>query len=144
MRASWLVWCLYRIYQFNESRCRCKRDVTIECLARAIFEKHLTALHVSIPFIFSTDMCSFCWQKCGPRPKLLLRRDIFLSFWGVHTAFHIRALHCYWLACMRNRRIFIGKSEALLSSPAICSSGGFISHLFGDYANNNMWKSDDM
>ena len=30
LRASWLVWCLYRIYQLNKSRCRCKWDVTIE------------------------------------------------------------------------------------------------------------------
>ena len=30
-------------------------------------------------------MCSFCWQKCGPRPKLFLRLDIFSTFRGVHT-----------------------------------------------------------
>ena len=36
-------------------------------------------------FIFLTDMCSFCWQKCGPRPKLFLRLDIFSTFRGVHT-----------------------------------------------------------
>ena len=30
-------------------------------------------------------MCSFCWQKCGPRPKLFLRLDIFSTFKGVHT-----------------------------------------------------------
>ena len=28
--------------------------------------------------------------------------------------------------------------------PFVCFSGGFISHLFGDYANINMWKSDYM
>ena len=30
-------------------------------------------------------MCSFCCQKCGPRPKLFLRLDIFSTFRGVHT-----------------------------------------------------------
>ena len=39
---SWLVWCLYRIYQLNMSPLNIKR---------AIFEKQLTALHV---------MCLFC------------------------------------------------------------------------------------
>ena len=38
LRASWLVWCLYRFYQRNKSRCRCKWDVTIEYLTRAIFD----------------------------------------------------------------------------------------------------------
>ena len=30
-------------------------------------------------------MCSFCRQKCGSRPKLFLRLDIFSTFRGVHT-----------------------------------------------------------
>ena len=36
LRASWLVWYLYRIYQLNKSRCRCrcKWDVTIEYLTQ--------------------------------------------------------------------------------------------------------------
>ena len=29
-------------------------------------------------------MCSFCRQKCGPRPKLFLRLDIFSTFRSVH------------------------------------------------------------
>ena len=29
-------------------------------------------------------MCSFCSQKCGPRPKLFLRLDMFSTFRGVH------------------------------------------------------------
>ena len=85
LRASWLVWCLYRFYQRNKSRCRFKRDVTIEYLTRATFEKQLTALHVVRIIIFLSDMCLFCWQKCGPRPKLFLRLDIFSTFRGVHT-----------------------------------------------------------
>ena len=39
----------------------------------------------SVRFIFLTDMCSFCCQKCGPRPKLFLRLDIFSTFRDVHT-----------------------------------------------------------
>ena len=43
------------------------------------------------------------------------------------------------LAYMRNRGIFIGKSEALLRDwPFNYFSGGFISHLLGDHANINM------
>ena len=77
LRASWLVWCLYRFYQRNKSRCRCKRDVTIEYLTRATFEKQLTALHVVRIIIFLSGMCLFCWQKCRPRSKLFLRLYIF-------------------------------------------------------------------
>ena len=32
-----------------------------------------------------TPMCSFCWQKCGLRPKLFLPLKIFSTFRGVHT-----------------------------------------------------------
>ena len=48
LRASWLVWSLYRFYQLNKSRCRyrCKWDSSIEYLTPAIFEKKLRALHV--------------------------------------------------------------------------------------------------
>ena len=38
LRASWLVWCLYRYYRRNKSRCRFKRDVTIEYLTRTTLE----------------------------------------------------------------------------------------------------------
>ena len=52
LRASWLVWCLCRFYQRNKSRCRFKRDVTIEYLTRVTFEKQLTALHMVRSIIF--------------------------------------------------------------------------------------------
>ena len=77
LRASWSVWCLYGFYQRNKSRCRCKWDVTLEYLTRATFEKQLTALHVVRIIIFLSGMCLFFWKKCGPRPKLFLRLDIF-------------------------------------------------------------------
>ena len=78
LRASWLVWCLYRFYQRNKSRCRFKRDVTIEYLTRVTFEKQLTALQMVRSIIFFlSGMCLFCCQKCEPRPKLFLRLDIF-------------------------------------------------------------------
>ena len=32
-----------------------------------------------------TDMWSFCSQKCGPRPKLFLRLNIFSTFRAVHS-----------------------------------------------------------
>ena len=87
------MWCLYRFYQRNKSRCRCKRDVTIEYLTRATFEKQLTALHVVRIIIFLSGMCLFCWQKCGPRPKLFLRLDIFSTFRGVHALIFIYVLY---------------------------------------------------
>ena len=79
LRASWLVWCLYRFYQRNKNRCRCrsKWDVTIEYSTGATFEKYLTALHMVRTNIFLSGMCLFCRQKCGPRPKLFLRLDTF-------------------------------------------------------------------
>ena len=63
LRASWLVWCLYRYYRRNKSRCRFKRDVTIEYLTRATLETQLTALNVVRIIIFFSGMCLFCWQK---------------------------------------------------------------------------------
>ena len=62
LRASWLVWCLYRFYQRNKSRCRFKRDVTIEYLTRTTLETQLTALNVVRIIIFFSGMCLFCWQ----------------------------------------------------------------------------------
>ena len=61
-------------------------DVDVNKMSRAIFEKQSTALHVVRTFHLLTDfMCSVCWQKCGPRPKLFLRLDIVSTFRGVHT-----------------------------------------------------------
>ena len=77
LRASWLVWCLYRFYQRNKSRCRCKWDVTVEYLTRVTFKKQLTALHVVRIIIFLSGRCLFSWQKCGPTPKLFVRLNIF-------------------------------------------------------------------
>ena len=79
LRASWLVWCLYRFYQRNKSRCgcRCKWDIIIEYLTRATFEKQLTALHVVRIIIFLSGVCLFYCQNWEPRPKLFLRLDIF-------------------------------------------------------------------
>ena len=108
------MWCLNRIYQLNKNRCRCKWDVTIEYLTHTIFEKQLTALHV----VLSTDMCSFCWQKCGPRLKLFLRLKI--QHLGVYTYWFSHMCLILLLAYKRNQRIVIRKSEALLWWLAIC------------------------
>ena len=78
LRASWLVWCPYRIYQLNKSSTWSRR------------------------FIFLIDMCSFCWQKCGPRPNLFLRLDIFSRF-GVYTHRFSHMCHILLLAYMRNQ-----------------------------------------
>ena len=79
LRASWLVWCLYRFYQRNKSRC--KWDVTIEYLTRTTFEKQLTVLHVVRIIIFLSGMCLFCSQKCGPRPNCSFDLIYFQRLW---------------------------------------------------------------
>ena len=83
------MWFLYRFYQLNKNRCRCKWDVTIDYLTRAIFEKQLTALHVVRIIIFLNCTGLFCWQKCGPRPKLFPRLDIFSTLVD-----HVILIHC--------------------------------------------------
>ena len=103
LHASWLLWCEYRFYQHNKSRCRCKWDVTIEYLTRETFEKQLTALHVVRIIIFFKwyvfILLTKMWtktrnmdqdQKCRPRPKLFLRLDIFLTFLDHITITYLR------------------------------------------------------
>ena len=108
-------------------------DVTIEYLTCATFEK----------FVFLTDMCSFCWQKCEPRPKLFLRLDIFSTFRSVPTliftyvSYIVIGLHEEPENFYREKR-----SVALTTGDLFTFFGGFISRRFGDYANINMWKSD--
>ena len=63
LRASWLVWCLYRYYRRNKSRCRFKRDVIIEYFTRTTLETQSTALNVVRIIIFFSGMSLFCWQK---------------------------------------------------------------------------------
>ena len=123
--------CLYRIYQLNKSRCRCrcKWNATIEYSTCATFEK----------FIFLTDMCSFCWQKCESRPKIFLRLDIFSTFRGVH-----REVSSIVIGLHEKPDNFYREKPSVALATGYCHFfGGFISRRFGDYA-NNMWKSDYM
>ena len=103
LHASWLLWCEYRFYQHNKSRCRCKWDVTIEYLTRKTFEKQLTALHVVRIIIFFKwyvfILLTKMWtktrnmdkdQKCRPRPKLFLQLNIFLTFLDHITITYLR------------------------------------------------------
>ena len=79
LRANWLAWCLYRIYQLSKSRWRCKWDATIEYLTCAIFEKiHLLNRYVIILLTKMRTWYNFNVQRC------------------THTDFHICVLHCYW------------------------------------------------
>ena len=102
---------------------------TIDSFARGPLTFHLLIL---------TDMCSFCWQKCVPRLKLFLRW-IFNVPGCTHTDFHICALHCY---CLTANFCRVKRSVASLTGHwfTFLVVLSFISHLFGDYANNNMWK----
>ena len=140
--------CRYRVYPLNKSRCwcRCNWDVTNEYLTRAIFEKQLTALHVIRTFhrvnrhvfILSTKM----WTETKTVPSTWY---IFNVQECTHTDFFTCALYCYWLSAWGTSEFFTGKSVELLSWLAICLLfWWFISHLLGNYANINMWKSDHM
>ena len=62
LRASWLVpvQILPHVIKVDVNEDRCKRDVTIEYLTCAAFEKHLTALHVVRIIIFLGGMCLVC------------------------------------------------------------------------------------
>ena len=85
-------------------------------------------------FILLTKM----WTETKTVPSIWY---IFNVQGCTHTDFYICTLYCYWLTWERGD--FAGKGEALLSWLAICLLFyGFISHLFGDYTNINMWKSD--
>ena len=68
LRASWLVWCLYRFYQRNKSRCKCRWNVTIECLTHAAFEKQSTALHV-VGIIIFLSVCVYFVDKNEDRDQ---------------------------------------------------------------------------
>ena len=100
---SWLVWCLYRIYQLNMS---------------PLNIKHVQYLRNN------WQLCMSCVyfvnkKKCGLRLKLFLWFDIFSTFRGVHPLVFTYMYLILLLAYMRNWQIFIGKSKALLSQLAI-------------------------
>ena len=100
---SWLVWCLYRIYQLNMS---------------PLNIKHVQYLRNN------WQLCMSCVyfvnkKKCGLRLKLFLWFDIFSTFRGVHPLVFTYMCLILLLAYMRNWQIFIGKSKALLSQLAI-------------------------
>ena len=83
-------------------------------------------------------MFSFRRQKCGPRPKLFFRLDIFSTFRGVHIDFSICAFYCYWLSTWGTSEFLKGKAKSCFRDwPFVYFSGGFISHLFGDFANTH-------
>ena len=60
------------------------------------------------------------------------------------SLFHIYTLCCFWLT-RGTGEFFKGKAKRCFRDwPFVYFSGGFISHLFGDYANINLRKSDYM
>ena len=97
---SWLVWRLYRIYQLNMSPLNIKR---------AIFEKQLTACHVFI--LLKKKSVDWDWDCSFDL--------IYFQHLGVYTHWFSPMCLILLLAYMRNWRIFIGKSKALLSRLAI-------------------------
>ena len=116
-----VIRCHYRIFNMRNIR------ETIDSFARG-------------PYIsfFLTDICSLCWQKCGPGPKLFPRQDIFSTFSGVHTL--------NFIGPHEEPSNFYGekRSVAFVTSHLFTFLMVFISRLFGDYANIDMWKSDYM
>ena len=100
LRANWLVWCLNRIYQLNQSRsrCKCSWDATIVYLTHAILEKQLTALNVVHTFHL------FNWYVFILLTKTRTETKTVPSTWYVfnvqactHTDFHLCAIYCHWL-----------------------------------------------
>ena len=125
---------------------RCKWDVTLEYLTRAIFEKQLKALHVVHTFhlfnryVFTLLTKMRAGTKTVPSTWYIsnVHRSVF-THWFSHICLILL------LAYIRNQRTFIGKSEALLSWLAICLLfWWFISHRLVNYANINTWTSDYM
>ena len=72
-----------------------KVDVNNMSLLNISHAQYSTTLHVVRIIIFLSGMCLFCWQKCGPRPKLFLRLDIFSTFRGVHALIFIYVLYIF-------------------------------------------------
>ena len=79
-------------------------NVTIKYLTRVVFEKQLTALHVFHTFyLFLTDMCSLCWQTCGPGPKLFPRLDIYRGAKSAQTLYNTLKTHTKYAHIVRGR-----------------------------------------
>ena len=124
MHAFWLV-LSYDLLEDRQlgmyllSRCRCKWGFTTEYLTRAVFVKQWTALHMVRTIHLSS--CSFRWQKCGLRPKLFLRLNIFSTFKGVHTLI-FTYVPCIAIGLHEKQANFYGeKCEwAGSQSPLIC------------------------
>ena len=111
------MWCLYRIYQLNKRRCRCKWDASIEYLTRAIFEKQVTALHVVQMFHLFNRYVFILLKKMRTETKTVPSTWYIFNVQGCTRTDLCLKL---FLAYMGNRPIFIGKSETLLSWLAIC------------------------
>ena len=124
----------------NKNRCRCKWDVPFEYLTRAIFEKQLRALYVVHTFHLFNRYVFILLTKMRTETDLIYfqRSDVY-THWFSHMCLTLL------LAFMRNQRIFLGKSEALLSLLAICLLFWwfYLSSVWW-LANINMWKSDYM
>ena len=83
-------------------------------------------------------MCLSCWQKCGLRPKLYVRLDIFPTFRGVHTDFSICALCSYWLSTSGTSELLLWKEKSSFRDlPFVYFSIDFISHVFGNYVHTH-------
>ena len=84
---------------FLISRTRCHHGITNTRNIRETTESLAHRPHYHL----LTDMCSFCSQRCGPRPKLFYRLDIYIYiyFFNVqgcsHSDFYLCALYCYKL-----------------------------------------------
>ena len=112
---------------------------------RAIFEKKLTALHVVHSFYLFNRYVFILLTKLRTETKTVPSTwYIFNVQWFTHTDFHICALYCYWLT-WGTGEFLKGKAKRFFRDwPFVYVTGGFISHQFGDYANINLWKSDNM
>ena len=123
----------------------CKWYVSIEHLSGAIFEKELTAFHVVHMFHLFNRYVFILLTKMRTETKTVPSTWYIFNVQGcTHTDFHICALYCYWLT-WRTWEFLLGKAKRCFRDwPFVYFSGGFISYLFGDYANIKRGKSDHM
>ena len=99
---SWLVWCLYRIYQLNMSPLNIKH---------VQYLRNNWQLCMSCVYFVKKKSVDWDWDCSFDL--------IYFQHLGVYTHWFSPMCLILLLAYMRNWRIFIGKSKALLSRLAI-------------------------
>ena len=123
LRASWLVWCLYRYYRRNKSRCRFKRDVTIEYLTRTTLETQLTVFWTwsvlssfSAECVYFVDKYGFFWWNLYRHHTKQLARKVRRLYEGLklyYNRFSSRNAQGIFQNSASNRESWSWKSDCV-------------------------------